>query len=206
METPSKNPAEIYVTLLADIKTQLADVPDDKLEVLVRLTNRLDELSSEIVDAKTALVDLESKKRRLEQQTIPELMTDVLGVTVIGLPDGRQVNIIPFVSAHITDEKKSEALKWLRDNGYDGIIKKELTVTLGKTPDKDVKNLVASIITAGFKDIEVGETVHGQTLKKWAKETLAAQAKASLDGGSKVGDPVPEELFGIFNGRTTKIK
>lgn len=194
-----------HEALFADIEAALGRTPNDQLATLTALIDKIDATVTEVERLKGELAVKSADLRKLEQDIVPEYMIDVIQVMELRLPDGRLVTVTPFVSAHITEENKPAAYAWLRAHDAGGIIKKELTVVLGKTPDAKVEKLVAKVVTAGFSDVHVGDTVHGATLKKWAKETLAKEAEA-LREGEPVKDPVPLELFGIFNGRTTKIK
>lgn len=203
MDTPTEAVEFDYETLLAGIQAELQNVPDDRLQQLVALCNRMDELQAEIEEAEAHVKALKSRHQKVEQHVIPELMVDVLGIDNIGLPDGRQLTIGQFVSAHLTEEHKPAAFAWLRSHNYDAIIKKELKVSLGKVPQKKVEALVSKIIAAGHNDVAVTETVHGQTLKKFVKERLQTEADPDFESPT---DTLPQDVFGVFNGRKATVK
>ena len=79
---------------------------------------------------------LKSKKESLRQQNelIVQLMEE-RGVRSIKMKDGQSVDIKPFYTGTITKEKQEAAFEWLRDNGYDDIIKNQVVVTFGRAED-----------------------------------------------------------------------
>ena len=51
------------------------------------------------------------------------------GVRSIKMRDGQSVDIKPFYTGSITKDKQEEAFQWLRENGYDDIIKNQITAS-----------------------------------------------------------------------------
>ena len=63
------------------------------------------------------------------------------GVKSIRMTDGQSVDIKPFYLGSITKEKQEEAFQWLRDNGYDDIIKNQVVVKFGRAEDEKANNV-----------------------------------------------------------------
>ena len=85
---------------------------------------------------------LKSKKESLRQQNelIVQLMEE-RGVRSIKMKDGQSVGHKTFYTGTITKEKQEEAFQWLRDNGYDDIIKNQVVVKFGRAEDEKADSL-----------------------------------------------------------------
>jgi hypothetical protein len=62
------------------------------------------------------------------------------GVKSIKMKDGQSVEIKPFYTGTISKEKQEEAFEWLRDNGYEDLIKNQVIVKFGRAEDEKAKN------------------------------------------------------------------
>lgn len=138
---------------------------------------------------------LKEKKRELEEvstKLLPNAMTAV-GMEEFKLTSGAKVSVSAFYSASIKDENKPKAFKWLRENGHEGLIKRDLTVPFQKGEDKKAEVLVEHLKKKHFIFSE-SSSVHTQTLKAWLRDQVES------------GVQVPLDLFGAFIGRKAKIK
>ena len=57
------------------------------------------------------------------------------------MKDGSNVEIKPFYTGTISKEKQEEAFEWLRDNGYEDLIKNQVIVKFGRAEDEKAKSL-----------------------------------------------------------------
>ena len=94
-------------------------------------------MSKDIADSCNKLIDtqkqlkaiddkrkkLEEVERTLSEQTIPNLMQQA-GISMLKLADGSSVEISKKYAARIPAAKSDEALSWLRENGFEDLIKK----------------------------------------------------------------------------------
>lgn len=156
------------------------------------LIDRARRLEREIAQAEARVKELKADYRRLLDSDIPSLM-DELGLSEVRTKDGLLVQVVPFVDARIPRAKQAEALAWLREHGYGDLIKHEVKAAFGSGDDELARAAERYLEEIGAP-ISVKEAVHPQTLKAWAREQLEA------------GNEVPEDLFGLYTGETTRIK
>ena len=137
---------------------------------------------------------LKSKKESLRQQNelIVQLMEE-RGVRSIKMKDGQSVDIKPFYTGTITKEKQQEAFQWLRDNGYDDIIKNQVVVKFGRAEDEKADNVFTELANQGL-DTDRNVKVEPMTLKGFIREMIES------------GKELPMETFGVFVGHKINIK
>ena len=137
---------------------------------------------------------IKAKKESLRQQNehIVQLMEE-RGVKSIRMTDGQSVDIKPFYTGSITKEKQEEAFQWLRDNGYDDIIKNQVVVKFGRAEDEQALKVWNSLMNEGF-DTERNTKVEPMTLKGFIREMI------------ENGKELPMETFGVFVGHKINIK
>ena len=137
---------------------------------------------------------LKSKKESLRQQNelIVQLMEE-RGVRSIKMKDGQSVDIKPFYTGTITKEKQQEAFQWLRDNGYDDIIKNQVVVKFGRAEDEKANNVFTELANQGL-DTDRNVKVEPMPLKGFIREMIES------------GKELPMETFGVFVGHKINIK
>ncbi len=145
---------------------------------------RIDRMTKELADEKEQL-------RKLSMEEIPDLF-DELGLSVVKLADGQSVEVRRSYAASITQKNWPQAKAWLEQNGHGAIISHDLTVKLKKGEEEQHVVIVEALDEAGlsYKD---KEHVHPQTLKAFAKEQMES------------GTDIPQDVFGIFPVRQTKV-
>lgn len=146
-------------------------------ELLVQQQSEVDRLDAQLKEAKQRLM-------RTEREDLPDLMSEA-GLTEIQLEDGSRVTIKEEVDAKITDKTRSQALKWLLDNGFGGLIKTQVELAFGRG-DHDTATAVRDRLAADYDGVELKEEVHHSTLKAFVKERMAA------------GDKIPMDLFNVY--------
>lgn len=134
---------------------------------------RLDEL----------LAQQERLIRRLAEEDIPGLLKEC-GLSEVRLKDGTKVTVTPELDCSITDERREEALRWLRGHNLGGIIKTFVEVRFGRGDEAEASILCDKLVEMGLEP-EKTEDVHWQTLKS----TLKAERSA--------GREVPAETFAL---------
>lgn len=137
---------------------------------------------------------LKAKKESLRQQNelIVQLMEE-RGVRSIKMKDGQSVDIKPFYTGSITKEKQDEAFAWLRDHGYDDIIKNQVVVKFGRAEDDKANQMYTDLANKGF-DTDRSVKVEPMTLKGFIREML------------ENGKELPMETFGVYVGHKINIK
>jgi hypothetical protein len=164
-----------------------------------------DEQLSNISSLAKLQLNLEAKKETLEQQLseltekllnvsqvmLPEAMLEV-GMTAFKLSTGESITVSKFYSAKIPQPLESEAFDWLRKNGHESIIKREVKCLFGKGEDAVAGMVIEQLKTIGVLPIDK-TSVHPQTLKSFVKEQMES------------GEPFPTDLFGAYVGNKTKV-
>jgi len=115
------------------------------------------------------------------------------GMKKFVMEDGSSIDIKPFYGASIPKARQAEAYLWLRDNGFDDIIKNTISVRFGRGEDELCVRLLNLLGTQGYP-AEQAQKIEPQTLKAWVKERV------------EKGQAVDTELFGVFIGQKAIIK
>lgn len=151
----------------------------------------------EALEAQITLKKAEHKK--IAEYELPEMLNFV-GLPSITLSDGSTITVKENIHASITDENREAAHTWLRQNGYEDLIKNVVSVSFGKGEDKDALLLVHNINVMAdqgalkFGTVDQKEAVHASTLRAFVKERL------------KTGEPLPVETFKLFIGQVCEIR
>lgn len=142
--------------------------------------------------------DLESlmkvKKDLLKQngEQIVSLMEE-RGVKSIKMSDGQSVDIKPFYTGSISRDNQEEAFQWLRDNGYDDIIKNQVVLKFGRAEDEKADQIYSDLASKGL-DADRNIKVEPMTLKGFIREMI------------ENGKDIPMETFGVYVGHKINIK
>ena len=158
---------------------------------LSSLVNQLKKVTKDIQEAEDFLKTLKAQKQNISFVQIPEVM-DEMGIDRLDV-DGATVSLKSFVSASIPLDKKDEAYAWLRENGYDDIIKNDITLSFGRGEDNVAKDLMVDLDQRGFHP-ESKTHIHSMTLKAFVKDMV------------EKGEPIDLDLFGAFVARTAVVK
>ena len=187
--------------ILSEMETDSAS--DDKLDSLDPQNSQkmrsMAELARAIRNKETEIDDLESllkeKKedlRRQSEEDLPSMMAE-LGINSFELDDGSRVTVKDLYGGHISLANKDAAYLWLRDNGFDDIIKNTLSIVFGRGEDQKADHFMK--ILEGYGLLPEQKTgVHPSTLKGWVRERMES------------GDSFPMDLFGAFVGQRAVIK
>lgn len=175
----------------------------------VNAARQMMKLAGEIVDLEKLTKEKKEQMRMIERDQLPSMLEE-MGVSELPLADGYIISIKDIIEANIPSEsaiskekdpevrqekidRRAECHAWLRANNSGAIIKKQLSVDLGKVSDEIVQQVKEAILEAGFNP-EQTEAVHNATLKKLLKEKM------------EKGDDVPFDTFSIFAGKKASIK
>jgi len=180
------------LTSLFEQEADALKVGNDQLSGISALARRAKQLEREIADQEDALKELKSQFRKVTEEALPEALSE-LGMTSFRMEDGSSIDIKPFYSASISEARRAEAYQWLRDRGFDDIIKNTVSVRFGRGEDELCSRLLGLLGQQGYP-AEQSEKIEPQTLKAWVKERVER------------GQEFPTELFGAFIGKKATIK
>jgi len=129
---------------------------------------------------------------KLTDEEMPSMLAEI-GMSSFALDDGSTVEVKQTYGASILVDKRPEAYEWLRDNGYDDIIKNTVACQFGRGEDDQASAFAAFAQQQGYDPNQKTE-VHPQTLRAFVKERCEA------------GEDFPMELFGAWVGQRAVIK
>ena len=176
------------------MKNELTGLPltNEELASVSALALRQIQLGTEILETEKKLEELKTRHREISTRILPEAML-ALGLTSFSLTNGSKVQLSKFYNAKIPENRKVEALNWLRTHNHGDIIREDITVSFRDGKDDEVKKLTAAIDKLGYAySRECG--IHHSTLKAFVREMI------------ETGKPVPLDLFGAYVGNITKIE
>ena len=166
--------------------------------------NVLAELRNLSLDYKKAETELALKEEELKvakenlrviaEEKIPEIM-DANGIPSFTTEDGAKISVEEKIRCSISGDRAPAALKWLEENDYGNIIKREFKIQFGKDEEAWAKEFEAELKQ---KDLalhtKTNRTVHNSTLQSFIRQQL------------EEGVDIPLELFGVFRQRIAKVK
>lgn len=167
-------------------------VSDDNLKAIAQLARRAKLLEKEVGDLEAVLKERQGQLRKITEETLPEAL-NTLGLRSFKMEDGSSIDVKEYYSASIPADRKAEAFAWLREHGYDDMIKNTVSVQFGRGEDEACGALISSLVSQGLP-AEQAQKVEPMTLKAWVKEQMTQ------------GNEVPSELFGVFVGQKATIK
>jgi hypothetical protein len=167
-------------------------VKNEDLSSVGALAKRAKELEKEIDDIEDVLKERKEQQRKLLEDTIPAML-DELGMKSFKMADGSQIDIKPFYSASIKEETRAQAYEWLREHGFDDIIKNTVSVRFGRGEDQLCDTLLSDLREKNYP-VEQAQKIEPQTLKAWVREQVER------------GNEFPTELFGAYVGQKATIK
>ena len=129
---------------------------------------------------------------KLTDEDLPSTMAD-LGLSKFSLDDGSTVEVKPTYGASILVKDRPAAYDWLRDNGFDDIIKNIVSCQFGRGEDDQASAFHAFASQQGYPTSQ-NESIHAGTLKAFVKERIEA------------GEDFPHQLFGAYVGQRAIIK
>jgi hypothetical protein len=132
------------------------------------------------------------KLLKLTDQEMPALMAE-MGISSLTLEDGAVVKVTQTYGASILVDNRPKAYDWLREHGYDDIIKNTVMCQFGRGEDDRAKGFADFAAENGFAPEQKTE-IHSQTLRAFVKERI------------EKGDEFPMELFGAYVGQRATIK
>jgi hypothetical protein len=167
-------------------------VKNEDLDSVGALARRAKLLEKEIDELDIVLKERKEQQRKLLEESIPAMLQE-LGMKKFVMADGSTIDVKPFYSASIKEENRAVAYQWLRDNGYDDIIKNTVSVRFGRNEDKLCETLINTLRQQNYP-VEQTEKIEPQTLKAWAREMVER------------GQEIPTETFSLYVGHKATIK
>lgn len=170
----------------------LESVDSDDLKSVAGIARTIAAKEAEIEELDARLKQTKKDLLKLTDEDLPGLLHE-MGLAKFSLEDGSEVAIKPTYGASIKVDNRESAFQWLRDNGYDDIIKNSVVCSFGRGEDDAALEFSRLAAEKGYVPENKTE-VHPQTLKAWVKERV------------ETGEEFPMELFGAYVGQRAFIK
>ena len=162
-----------------------------RLEELVR---DLQSADGAVTTAEDELKKAQEVQRDLAERQIPEFMAELgqkqLVLTNLG---GITVTVDSKIRASIPANQKIQAMRWLEENGHAALIKRTISIGFSRFEQDQATELMQEL-TGKFNNLKQDMKVEPSTLTAFVREQLEA------------GEPVPSEMFGVFEQKFVKIK
>lgn len=168
---------------------------DETLKSISALAKAQFDQAVRVADLQDQLKTANELLTKISTIDLPEAMR-AAGMESFKTTDGLEINVKGEVKVGIPDTRKEEAYKWLRDNGYGGLIKADVDVTFGRDEVKKADKLIEQLTKKGYS-VTFNQGVHYQTLRSFVKERME-------DTESKT--PFPLDLFGAFPYTVATVK
>ena len=157
------------------------------------------EIARKIRDEEEYISSLESDLKKakkgllkLTDEDLPTMLAEI-GLSSMKLDDGSEVTVKQTFGASILVDNRPAAYEWLREKGYDDIIKNTVACQFGRGEDDKAASFKAIAEKEGHYAEQKTE-IHPQTLRAFVKERV------------ENGDDFPMELFGAYVGQRAVIK
>lgn len=152
-----------------------------------------------IRDKEAQVAELENKLKaekkallKMTDEDLPTMLAEI-GLTSMKLDDGSEVTVKPTYGASILVENRPAAYQWLRENGYDDIVKNTISCAFGRGEDESASK---------FKELAEAQGYFAEQTEKIEPSTLRAFVRERVENG----DDFPMELFGAYVGQRAVIK
>jgi len=175
----------------ADVSA-LDSINTEGLQTVAEMARAVTAQEALVVQLEDRLKEEKKKLLKLTDEDLPALLHEI-GLTKFELEDGSKVELKPTYGAHIKIDNRSQAFGWLRDNGFDDIIKNTVSCVFGRGEDSQAEQFLKVAAEQGVH-ADQKEEVHPSTLKAFVRERV------------ETGDEFPMDLFGAFVGQRANIK
>jgi len=175
-----------------EIASNLEKTDGGVLKTVSELARAIAAKEAQVADLDRQLKDAKKELLKLTDEDLPASMAE-MGLASFTLDDGSQIDVKPTYGASILVDNRPKAYEWLRDHGYDDIIKNNVSVSFGRGED-DLANAFKAVAEKEGYLPQQETSIHAGTLKAFVRERIEA------------GDEFPMELFGAYVGQRAFIK
>lgn len=171
----------------------LDEIPTDQKLARVRDLAKLQRQREKIVaNFEVMLAGAKRELAEVANRDLPVLLTD-LNIKKLPLANGATIEVKTNLVANVKKEDRTAFYDWMHKHGFGSLVKREVTVEFGRGDFKKAGKLLG-YIHRWYKDFRHAddESIHGGTLKAWARE-LKEKNDAALTSGGKILE-FPETL------------
>jgi hypothetical protein len=174
------------------IASSVEKIDQQGLQTVAELARKIRDHEAQIENLEQLAQSLKKELLKFTDEDMPAMLAEI-GISSFALDDGSTVQVKQTYGASILVNNRPQAYDWLRDNGYDDIIKNTVLCQFGRGEDDKANAFSAFAEQEGFVPTQKTE-IHPQTLRAFVKERCEA------------GEEFPMELFGAYVGQRAVIK
>jgi hypothetical protein len=188
--------SDIFEQMEQDFKDSLATsvekLDQGDLTTVAGMARAIRDKEKAVNDLERKLKDEKKALLKMTDEDLPTMLAEI-GLSSMKLDDGSEVTVKQTYGASILVDNRPAAYDWLREHGYDDIIKNTVACTFGRGEDDKASAFKAFAEKEGYvAEQETG--IHHSTLRAFVKERV------------ENGDDFPMELFGAYVGQRAIIK
>lgn len=153
----------------------------------LKLTAReLRDTLDRIDQVEALLAGLNDKRKTLERDTLPEMMSEA-GLKAIELEDGSRVTMSTLAEGSLPKEpeKRQEALDWLVANGFENLIEVKVVGSWARGDRTAAEAEYQRLVNLGTAKVTKDEGINSKTLGARIRDRVVA------------GQPTPLEVLGV---------
>lgn len=174
------------------VASSVEKVDQQGLKSVAALARTIRDKEENIAQLEETLKEEKKALLKLTDEEMPAILAEI-GLSSFALDDGSTVEVKQTYGASILVQNRPQAYEWLRDNGYDDIIKNTVSCQFGRGEDDQAGAFAAFAQQQGYVPDQKTE-VHPQTLRAFVKERV------------ENGEEFPMELFGAWVGQRAVLK
>ena len=175
-----------------NLASSVEKIDDGGLSTVASLARQIRNEEQSIAELDRQLKEKKKSLLKLTDEDLPSVLAE-MGISSFSLDDGSTVDVKNTYGASILVDNRPKAYDWLRENGYDDIIKNTVSSTFGRGEDDRANAFSAFAQKEGY-NVNQKTEIHPQTLRAFVKERCEA------------GDEFPMDLFGAYIGQRAVIK
>ena len=175
-----------------NLASSVEKIDQSGLNTVAGLARQIRDQEKSIAELDRQLKEKKKSLLKLTDEDLPSVLAE-MGISSFSLDDGSTVDVKNTYGASILVDNRPKAYDWLRENGYDDIIKNTVSSTFGRGEDDRANAFSAFAQKEGY-DVNQKTEIHPQTLRAFVKERCEA------------GDEFPMDLFGAYIGQRAVIK
>ena len=174
------------------LASSVEKVDQQGLTSVAALARQIRDKEERIQNLEEKLKDEKKSLLKLTDEEMPAMLAEI-GISSFSLDDGSTVEVKQTYGASILVNNRPAAYEWLREHGYDDIIKNTVFCQFGRGEDDLASSFAAFAQQQGYVPEQKTE-IHPQTLRAFIKERV------------EEGEAFPMELFGAWVGQRAVIK
>lgn len=165
---------------------------DSGLADLSRWVKKLAQVRAQRAEAEEHLKQIKEEEDQIARVHIPDIFENLGLMGTIQTDTGLKITVNRVVKASIKDANRDAAIQWFKDNNLERMVKDEFSMKLNKGQQDQADQIRDALDKLGVS-YKNKKNVHHSTLASFVKERLEA------------GEPVPEDILGVFKYNEAKI-